>query len=340
MKARYFWLLSLSAPIVGLIALSAYMTHLRQLAAQGVPTLAADEAAARAREAAAAGKPVAKGGNTADEAALMKNAEAFVAAFGKGDAKALSEFWTPNGDFTDAGGHTIVGREAIEKSFAHLFSEHKGLTLRIDITGLRFVTPEVAIEDGTTAVIHPDGTPPNPARYSIVHVKKDGKWWLESVRESPYSPPTNYKHLKVMDWAIGEWVDDVKGGEVAQISFAWVENQNFLLSHFHTSIKGAIVHAGTQWIGWDPTNKSIHSWMFESHGGFAQATWAKEDGKWIIRSTGVLPDGKKTSATNVVTRIDAHTITWEVKDRVVGGEKLPEIKPVKMKRLTLPEAAK
>ena len=35
---------------------------------------------------------------------------------------------------------------------------------------------------------------------------------------------------------------------------------------------------------------------------------------------------------NVVTRVDADTITWEVKDRTLDGKPLPDIKEVKMKR--------
>src|SRR3954465_15421083 len=190
MKSRRFWLLAAPAVAVAVIAAVAY--NARPTAAQPP-----------------------KNGNKADEDALLKNAEAFVAAFNKGDAKALAAFWTPAGDFTDQFGHKLTGREAIEKSFAELFAENKGVQLRIDITGLRFVTADVAVEDGTTAVIHPDGLPPARARYSIVYVKKDGKGLFESVREAPFSPPSNYEHLKPLEWLVGEWADDVEKGEAA-----------------------------------------------------------------------------------------------------------------------------
>src|SRR5262245_7531854 len=39
-------------------------------------------------------------GDTQDKAAIQKNAEAFVAAFHKSDAKALAAFWTTDGDYT------------------------------------------------------------------------------------------------------------------------------------------------------------------------------------------------------------------------------------------------
>ena len=65
----------------------------------------------------------------AEEAALLKTAEAFVEAFHKGDAKAVAAFWTKDGDYTDQEGHTVKGQEAIEKSFTAFFAENKGLKL-------------------------------------------------------------------------------------------------------------------------------------------------------------------------------------------------------------------
>jgi uncharacterized protein (TIGR02246 family) len=273
-----------------------------------------------------------KGGNPADEAALLKNAEAFVAAFDKGDAKTLAAFWTPDGDYTDQAGRRLAGREAIEKAFTEFFAENKGLKLRIDIDSLRFVGADAAIEDGTTAVIHPDGLPASRARYTIVHARKDGKWYLDSVREAPYTPSSNYENLRGLEWLIGEWADEANQGEAARISFNWTDNQNFVVSNFATTMKGAVIAGGTQWIAWDPANKAVRCWIFESHGGFGEGAWSGGGNAWTVKTTIVLPDGKKATATNTVTRVDADTITWEVKDRAHDGKPLPDIKPTRMKR--------
>jgi uncharacterized protein (TIGR02246 family) len=306
MTRRHSWLVALPAAAVGLLAVVAYTA--RPAAAQS------------------------KGGNPADEAALLKNAEAFVEAFGKADAKALAAFWTPDGDFTDLTGVKLSGREAIEKSYTELFAAHKGMQLRIDVTALRFVTPEVAVEDGTTAVIRPDGLPPARARYTIVHAKRDGRWFLESVRQAAYAPPSNYEHLRGLEWLIGEWADDVPRGEAARISFEWTDNQNFVVSHFTTTIQNVSIGGGTSWIGWDPTAKTVRSWLFETTGGFGQGTWTKDGAKWTVKSSAVLPDGKKAGSTNVVTRVDADTLTWAVTGRTLDGKPLPDIKEVRMKR--------
>src|SRR4051794_27541783 len=73
-----------------------------------------------------------------EEAALLKNAEAFVEAFHKGDARAVAAFWTTDGDYIDQKGRHLKGRADVEKAFTGLFAEHKGLKLRIDILALRF----------------------------------------------------------------------------------------------------------------------------------------------------------------------------------------------------------
>src|SRR5262249_29705825 len=80
--------------------------------------------------------------------AISKNAEAFIEAFHKGDAKTLAAFWTPDGEYTDETGKVLKGREAIEKAFQGLFADNKDLKLRIDSDSLHFVTPDVAIEKG------------------------------------------------------------------------------------------------------------------------------------------------------------------------------------------------
>ena len=269
-----------------------------------------------------------------EEAALLKRAEAFVEAFHNGDAKAVAAHWTPDGDYTDLTGKRSTGREALEKSFAAFFGANKGAKLRIEIESLRFVTPEVAIEDGMTAVLAPDGGPPSRAKYTIVHVKKDGKWFLGSVRESVYTPPSNHEHLSGLEGLIGSWAaEGANGGETARITFEWSEGQNFITSTFATTFKNINVGGGTQWIGWDAAAKTVRSWSFHANGGFSEGTWAHDGKTWMVKSAAVLPDGKKATATEVITLIDADTIGFAAKDRTVDGKPVPDVKEIKLKRV-------
>jgi uncharacterized protein (TIGR02246 family) len=268
-----------------------------------------------------------------EEAALQKNAEAFVEAFNKGDAKALAAFWTEDGDLINQEGHQLKGRKAIEEAYTKLFSETKGAKLFVTITSLRVVRPDLALEDGTTEVVMPDG-PPSAARYTVVHVKQDGKWMLESVREAIAVPPSNAEHLEDLAFLIGDWTEDVDKGGSARASYAWDEHQNFIVNTFEVTMKDVSVAGGKQVIAWDAAAKKPRAFSFFFNGGFAESTWTKEgDNKWKIAFTGVQRDGGKVTATNVLTKIDADHFSFQLTDRTVDGKKLPDDKAIKMKRV-------
>jgi uncharacterized protein (TIGR02246 family) len=267
-----------------------------------------------------------------EEAALSKRAEAFVEAFHKGDAKAVAAFWTTDGDYVTESGQQLKGREAIEKAFKELFTQHKGLKVRIDSLSLRFVTPDVAVEDGISSVLNADGGPPSQSRYTIIHVKKDNEWLLSSVRDAPYTAPSNHDKLNGLEWAIGDWATDSEKGETARVSFEWASSENFVVSTFTTTFKDIAIGGGTQWIGWDPEAKKVRSWTFENNGGFGEGTWAHDGDKWTVKATGVLQDGKKLTATHIITRTDDDTFTFQSKDRTEDGKALPDVKPIKFKR--------
>ncbi len=272
-------------------------------------------------------------GNAADKEALAKRGEAFVEAFNKGDAKELAQFWTEDGDYTDQVGHHVKGREAIAKVFDELFAEHKGLKLQINSKALKFVTPDVAIEDGTTAVIPPGGMPPTRARYTIVHVKKGDNWYLNSVRDAVYAPPSNREHLQGLEWAIGDWAADSDKGPTERLSVEWTDNENFLIATFSTTVGSVSVGSATQWIGWDPVEKRVRSWIFDAAGGFGEGAWSKDGKQWVIKTSSVRQDGKKAAATYVLTAVDEDSITLQGKDRTVDGNTEPDTKVIKLKRV-------
>jgi hypothetical protein len=120
---------------------------------------------------------------------------------------------------------------------------------------------------------------------------------------------------------------------VARVAFAWSENQNFIVSTFTTTFKDISIGGGTTWIGWDPLAKQVRSWTFETNGGFGEGKWTRDGDKWVVKATAVLRDGKNLTATNVLTRLDADTLTCEAKDRTEDGKELFAIKPIKLKRV-------
>ncbi|HLN31175.1 MAG TPA: SgcJ/EcaC family oxidoreductase [Gemmataceae bacterium] len=272
-------------------------------------------------------------GNAEAEASIQKNGEAFVEAFHKGDAKALAAFWTPDGEYTDQAGTNFKGREAIEKLFQEFFAQNKGMKVQIDSQKLHFVSPDVAIEEGTTEIFGPDGGPPSRARFSNTHVKLNDKWLLGSVRESAFTPPSNYEHLRGLEWAIGEWAGQAEKGEVEHFALAWSDNHNFIVGHASTSFKTALIGSAQQWIRWDPLAKRLQSYIFDDSGAFGEGAWTNEGDKWTLKAALVLQDGKKATATYTFAPADADTIAFQSLDRSVDGKPLPESKEIKLKRV-------
>ena len=265
---------------------------------------------------------------------IRRTAIAFVDAYHKGDAKALAEFWTPDGDYTDLGGRVLRGRDAIREDFEHLFQENKGLTLRIEVGSVRFPTAETAIEDGVTSVMTPTASVPNRARYTNLLVKKNGKWLLASVREAAYIPSTHQDHLRPLEWMIGEWSDQATNGHISHVVFEWSPDMSFIPLIRVVRVEGTFLDNGTQRIGWDPAARRIRSWNFEPDGGFGDGVWSLDgDRRWIVKSNSVLRSGHQASATTVVTRIDPDTITFQVRDQKADGKPLPDSAVVTMKRV-------
>jgi uncharacterized protein (TIGR02246 family) len=262
-----------------------------------------------------------------------ERAQEFITAFNRGDAKALAGFWVPDGDYVDQVGRQFKGRAAIEKLYEQVFAARKGAKLAITVTSTRQVTSDVAIEDGITEVTPADGGPGTAAQFAAVLVKKDGVWYFESVRESVAQPPSNAEHLEDLEWLIGDWTGEAEKGESAKASYAWAENQNFLVSSFATTLNGIPVVGGTQWIGWDAVEKQIRSWSFYSGGGHGEAVWTKDGGKWSIKVTARTADGKKVSATNLLTKVDDDHAVWQVTKLTVDDQSMPDSQPVKLKRV-------
>lgn len=263
-------------------------------------------------------------------AAIQKQAEAFIAAFEKGDARGVAALWS---DYTDLVGRRLKGRAAIEKEFAGFFAAHKGLKVRILSESLTMLKPDVAVEEGITEVFVPDGSPPSRARYRNVLVKKDGVWLLGSVKDTPFAPPGNRTHLLPLQGLLGQWAGAREGGEVERIALGWNETGNFVTGRFSTTVRDISVGSARQVIGWDPAAKRIRSWSFDDTGAFGEGVWSRDGDRWVVKSVVTLADGQKETATFVVRPAGDDALIVEVKERTVGGQPLPDAKPVKLTRV-------
>ncbi len=266
----------------------------------------------------------------ADEVAIRKAIDAYVAAFNKADAKSLAAMWAQEAVYTNPlTDEEVVGREAIEGQFASIFAEAKGVQLESTTLSIGFVSPNVAVEQGIARVIRPDKTS-EESQYSAVYVKRDGQWLLDRVTEEVVPVVTsNYEQLRELEWMVGRWVDqDDKATVVTECN--WTRNNNFLVRSFLVHVNDRINMSGMQIIGWDPAAKQIRSWVFDSDGGFGQATWKKKEDKWFIQQNGILPDGQKSASVNIIRFVDEKTCMIQSVSRTVDDELLPDIAEVRI----------
>ena len=146
----------------------------------------------------------------------------------------------------------------------------------------------------------------------------DGKWLIDGVRESSYSPVTSSDHFAGFDWLIGEWVAEGPTTK-AEATYTWGPNRKYVLAQLKIIPQGRPAIIATQWIGWDPLREQLRSFAYDADGGFQESVWTHEDDAWVISSTGVNGEGERIAGTSIFTRVDEQSATWEYADEAADG---------------------
>jgi uncharacterized protein (TIGR02246 family) len=272
-----------------------------------------------------------------DQDAIRATIDSYVAAYNRGDAKAVAAHWSDSGEWISPSGQRFQGKQAIEREMQALFHENKGVHIEVVNPSIRLLSPQVAIEEGTVRVIRPSEAP-SESTYLAVDVKEGDRWKLNTVRETEIPETLSAStQLQELAWLVGDWVDDSPEVDDAA-SVTWTKNKTFLTYAFKVSSPAGDDLNGTQVIGWDPAAGTVRSWMFDSDGGFGEGTWSKKGNSWLVKFNQVLPDGRKASATNIYTVVDGNTFTWKSIGRKLDGQFIPNIDEVKMIRKTASDA--
>lgn len=143
-----------------------------------------------------------------------------------------------------------------------------------------------------------------------------------SVKQSP---------LEALDWMVGTWVDD-SGDSTIVTTCSWTKNHKFLKRSFQVKIDEEVTLQGDQFVGWDPLARQIHSWTFDSEGGFGEGLWIQDGNRWVVKTSFVLGDGSRASSLNVYTHVDDNKIRWQSTNREIAGELQPNIPEVTVVR--------
>jgi len=282
---------------------------------------------------------------TTDREAIEANIAAYTKAYLAKDAGALAEFWSDSGEcISPLSGKPIRGRKNIEKEYTDMFAEAGDLALEVDLESIRFITDDVAVEEGIAKVIFP-GELPSESRYRVIHNKVDGKWLIDSVRETMFDEDRDEiwrgaaqggagvsTEMKNLSWLVGDWVDQIGEGSAIYYKCSWGLGMNFIRREFSVELGDQIEMDGIEVIGWDPAEKTYRSWVFDSEGGFGSAIWARDGDTWTKNLNGTTKDGRKAFASHTMVKIDDDSYQWRAHGRVLDGKLLPNIETVTVTR--------
>ncbi|MBV9999581.1 MAG: SgcJ/EcaC family oxidoreductase [Verrucomicrobia bacterium] len=253
-------------------------------------------------------------------------------AYDRGDAKALASFYAEDVDYIDQDGAEVKGRGEMEKLFMENFRANPGAKITITVEELKSLTPDVQMNRGVATVTAANGTTES-TRYAAVVVKKGDRWQICQLTQAAGPAPSAYSQLELLQWLIGNW-ENKDANQTIETKVAWAGDNNFLVRTF--KLRGAEAGETDGWeiVGWDPDRQQVRSWIFDSNGGFGESSWAYDGGRWLIRASNVLPDGSRSTAENVLTKVDDNKFTWESQNRTLDGESQPSVPKIIVNRTT------
>jgi len=276
-------------------------------------------------------KKTTTGVSGAYEAAVKARLQELTVALANSDAKALSSIWLEDGTYSNEFGQEWKGRAALEKRFSAVFATEGRLLLDFIPVTVRQLADNVATVDGFVKFKDEiEGSP--DTRFSMVFQKQaDGSWLIVSANETPYVDSKSLDRLKPLAWLIGDWAVE-KNGSSMILKIEWAANKKFIHLRYMVKKSGAEELDSQQLIGFDPRSNQIVSWNFDSRGGFGSGVWTRRDNQWLVDSTGVDPEGRATTATNIIANQTANSFSWQSVNRSVEGESFSDTAPVTINR--------
>lgn len=260
-----------------------------------------------------------------EAAAVRAAADAYVEARSRGDREALLAAWTPEGDYIDAAGHKFRARDLIASEFSQGDEIPRSVSA-VSVDSIRLITPQVAIQDGTTSHVGRGGEPLVTGRFTAVWVQADGRWLLHSLRESILPASARNTRLDELRWCLGVFAGQLDNGSDAIATASLSPDGNFILREVVVRHPDDTRHTVSQRIGWDPLSQAFKSWTFEGDGGYGEGSWKQQAGCWIVVTEGVTSDGRRTSGMSIYSQITEQGFILEFVGTMVEGAVQPDAK--------------
>lgn len=287
----------------------------------GAPSARAQEAAPSAEEKAVAGVM----------AELTK-------AFNDGKADELVALFLPTGEIVDEDLNIHSGAEGVGALVGSFFERFPGAKITLDTETVRAVSKDLLMAEVCRTTTLSDGTDRAKVRSSVALARDGDKWRIASIRDEPADDElTLRERLEPLAWMVGEWVDEGPDSLV-ELNCRWSPGESFLLIDYKVTRDGQVAMNSHQRIGWDPLTQKVHSWMFDSDGGYGEADWTRALDRWLVKSRAVMPEGVTGSSTFAIEPLDKNRFVMRGFDRVLGEELLPDVEVTVVRKAARPAA--
>lgn len=273
-------------------------------------------------------------------AGLQQAAADFVLAYNAKDAAAIAALFTENGEMADLrAADTTTGRVDIQLRYAEIFAAAETPSVAIEVDSVRFVGKDLAIEDGTLHFTPPgENIPAKSTAYTAVLQKNEaGTWQIASTRALADTTGPAGQLAELAAALKGDWTA-MRDGLRLDLAFGWDGSGNFVAGEMLATTADGEPQTTTLRIGWDAARRTLTWWSFDAGGGFAKGDWTPTEDGWLIRTEGTTADGESTSANQALKAEGKDTLLWTAKDRLVDGEKLPDVELRLVRRAPEPAA--
>ena len=283
-----------------------------------------------------AGSPDQGSAGRLDYLAIQDSIAGYLAAINDRDAAAAAQYWSENGQWVAEDGTRVSGLDSIERSLADSFNEDgPGQQVALKELTIRLLSDDVAVEEGT-AIVSSNNREPTESTYIVTHVKRNGAWKIDSIRETvaPQSP-NRRSQLDKLSWLVGNWKDQDADDISINANCDWTHGNHSLRRSFNVTQGDALLFSGTQVIMWDARLGQIRSWIFDSGGGFGNGIWTQTaNNQWTVDAEFQSADGSVGTSKNTYTlNNDGNQFNFQSTDRMLDGVALPDLPEVTVNRI-------
>lgn len=286
---------------------------------------------------ASAAAPTHAAPSTKLDPAIAATIKAFEQAFNAHNAQTINGLWTTDAVYNaPAANVQVKGREGISAAYAQLFKQQPTSSLKLTINESKIDSAKATLLG--IAEVTQKGQLPTRSLFRATLTKVDAGWFFSDVEEAelPADSPTGMSQLA---WLAGTWTEALPSGDVKN-TYHWVNGGAFMVRNYSRAAKQGPAAEGTQIFGWDAEQQCVRTWLFDSNSSFGEGYWQRQGpDTWINKMALKLPDGRRGSSTQIMTRKGDNEIILQSVDREIDGEFQPNTTPATMTRQTAAKSA-